>query len=145
MSPKLASQARSLAFHGSVLLLLSFVAGFLYSQALGGNGDAQAWRLAHMEALLNGMLMLLVACGYSLISPSLLQEKLIRIGLLVTGYSNLLASGYGGFTGGHGGTSPGDAASIHDWIVFLGFMPGVIGAFVAIGTFALCLRGRRTD
>jgi len=136
-------QARQLAFHAVVVLGLGMIAGYFWGNAMGDptvpTSQANAWRLAHIEGFANGVLMLVVALSYSLVQANERAEKLIRFGMIVVGYSNILASLYGGIFDARG-TMPGADSSIHDTIVFFGFMPGVIAIFVVLGAMASSLR-----
>ena len=137
------TQARQLAFHAVVVLGLGMVAGYFWGNAIGDPtipaSQASAWRLAHIEGFANGVLMLVVALSYSLVQPNEKAEKLIRLGMIVVGYSNILASLYGGLFNARG-TMPNAESSIHDIIVFFGFMPGVVAIFIVLGAMASSLR-----
>lgn len=137
------TQARQLAFHAVVILGLGMVAGYFWGNAIGdpaiSTSQANAWRLAHIEGFANGVLMLVVALSYSLVQPNEKAEKLIRLGMIVVGYSNILASLYGGLFDARG-TMPNADSSIHDIIVFFGFMPGVVAIFIVLGAMASSLR-----
>ena len=137
------TQARQLAFHAVVILGLGMVAGYLWGNAISDPAvsvsQANAWRLAHIEGFANGVLMLVVALSYPLVQPNPNAEKLIRLGMIVVGYSNILASLYGGFFDARG-TMPNADSSIHDMIVFFGFMPGVVAIFIVLGAMASSLR-----
>jgi hypothetical protein len=98
-----------------------------------------AWRLAHIEGFANGVLMLVIALAYSLLNPVEKAERLIRYGMIVVGYSNILASMYGGVFDARG-TMPTADSGVHDLIVFYGFMPGVVAIFIVLGAMASSLR-----
>ncbi len=135
--------ARRLAFHAVVVLALGMVSGLVWGNVLADPtataSRVAAWRLAHIEGFANGVLMLLVALSYPLVSPNERAERLIRYGMLVVGYSNILASIYGGVFDARG-TMPTAASSIHDLVVFFGFLPGVIAIFVVLGAMGASLR-----
>jgi hypothetical protein len=57
----------------------------------------------------------------------------------VVGYSNILASMYGGLFDARG-TMPTADSSAHDLVVFFGFLPGVIAIFLVLGALAFSLR-----
>lgn len=137
------TQARQLAFHAVVILGLGMVAGYFWGNAIGDPAipasQASAWRLAHIEGFANGVLMLVVALSYPLVQPNEKAERLIRLGMIVVGYSNILASLYGGLFDARG-TMPNADSSIHDMIVFFGFMPGVVAIFIVLGAMASSLR-----
>ena len=60
MDPRLRAR---LVFHGAVVVMLGLLAGFPHAFVLTGQiaGEERAWRMAHLEGLLNGMLVLLAA------------------------------------------------------------------------------------
>ncbi len=137
--------ARQLAFHAVVVLILGMVSGFFWGNTLADPAatasKAAAWRLAHIEGFANGVLMLVVALSYQLLQPGYRAERIIRYGMIVTGYSNILASMYGGVFDGRG-LMPGPESSVHDLVVFYGFMPGVIAVLLALSAMILSLRHR---
>ena len=135
--------ARKLAFHAVIVLTLGMIAGFFWGNVMADPTAtatrAAAWRLAHIEGFANGVLMLLVALSYTLVRPNEKAERLIRVGMMVVGYSNILASMYGGIFDARG-TMPTADTGIHDLVVFFGFLPGVIAIFVVLGALASSLR-----
>ena len=139
--------ARKLAFHAIIVLALGMISGFFWGNALADPdataSRAAAWRLAHIEGFANGVLMLVVALSYPLLKPDRKLERISCYSMIVTGYSNILASMYGGFFDARG-LMPGPDASNHDLVVFYGFMPGVIAIFIALGAMALTLRRKRS-
>ena len=135
--------ARQLALHAVIVLALGMISGFFYGSAMV-DPDATAtrvaaWRLAHIEGFANGVLMLVIALAYSLLNPVEKAERLIRYGMIVVGYSNILASMYGGVFDARG-TMPTADSGVHDLIVFYGFMPGVVAIFIVLGAMASSLR-----
>jgi hypothetical protein len=137
------TQARQLAFHAVIVLGLGMIAGYFWGNAMGDPAasvtQANAWRLAHIEGFANGVLMLVVALSYPLVLPNQKAERLIRYGMIIVGYSNILASLYGGFFDARG-TLPTADSSVHDLVVFFGFMPGVVAIFIVLGAMASSLR-----
>ena len=135
--------ARKLAFHAVIVLALGMISGFIWGNVMADPGAtatrAAAWRLAHIEGFANGVLMLVIALSYSLVKPDRKAERLIRYGMIVVGYSNILASMYGGIFDARG-IMPTVDSSMHDLVVFYGFMPGVIAIFVVLGAMASSLR-----
>ena len=75
----------------------------------------------------------------TLLQPNLKAERLIRYGMIIVGYSNILASMYGGIFDARG-TMPTADSALHDLVVFYAFMPGVIAIFVVLGAMASSLR-----
>lgn len=135
--------ARQLAFHAVIVLALGMISGYLWGNTMADPDAtltrAAAWRLAHIEGFANGVLMLVIALSYSLVQPNVKAELLIRYGMIIVGYSNILASMYGGIFDARG-TLPNAQSSVHDLAVFFGFMPGVIAIFVVLGAMASSLR-----
>ena len=135
--------ARQLAFHAVIVLALGMVSGFIWGNIMADPAAtltrAAAWRLAHIEGFANGVLMLVIALSYPLVQPNAKAERLIRYGMIVVGYSNILASMYGGLLDARG-TMPNAQSSVHDLVVFFGFMPGVIAIFIVLGAMASSLR-----
>ena len=134
--------ARQIAFHAVIVLFLGMVSGFFWGMLMGDPGSSEsqqsAWRLAHIEGFANGVLMLLIALSYPLINPQGRAERIIRTGIVITGYSNILASMYGGIFDARG-LLPSAESSVHDLVVYYGFMPGVVGILVVLPTMAICL------
>lgn len=140
------NHARQIAFHAVVVLALGMVSGFIWGSVMSDPTQtlsrAAAWRLAHIEGFANGVLMLGVALSYALVQPVGRAEQLIRYGIIITGYSNIFASMYGGIFDGRG-LMPSAQSSAHDLVVFYAFMPGVIAIFVVLGALASALRGNK--
>ncbi len=142
------TNARQLAFHAVVILALGMVSGFIWGNVMADPEasvtQAAAWRLAHIEGFANGVLMLVIALSYSLLNPNQKAERLIRYGMIIVGYSNILASMYGGIFDGRG-TMPTANSTVHDLVVFYAFIPGVIAIFVVLGAMASSLRNPGTQ
>ena len=135
--------ARKLALHAVIVLALGMISGFIWGYVMVDPNAtvtrAAAWRLAHIEGFANGVLMLLIALSYPLLQPNIRAERFIRYGMLVVGYSNILASMYGGIFDARG-TMPTADSAMHDLVVFYGFLPGVIAIFVVLGAMASSLK-----
>jgi hypothetical protein len=120
--------ARQIAFHATIVLILGMVAGFFWGMSMGdGSSESRqaAWRLAHIEGFANGVLMLIVALAYPLINPMGRSELIIRLGIIITGYSNMFATFYGGIFDARG-LLPNPESTVHDLVVYYGFLPGVV-------------------
>ncbi len=134
---------RQIAFHAVIVLALGMVAGFIWGSVMvdpdATLSRAAAWRLSHIEGFANGVLMLGVALSYTLVQPVGRAEQIIRYGIIITGYSNILATMYGGIFDARG-LMPNPESSVHDLVVFYGFMPGVIAIFFVLGAMAYSLR-----
>jgi hypothetical protein len=120
-----------LVFHGAVVILLGLLAGFPHAFVLTGQivGEERAWRMAHLEGLLNGMLAMLAgAAGGSLVLSERQQAWLVW-SLVVTGYGNVIASVLGATFGVRGLAFTGPPANaimnLLFWIAILGILIGV--------------------
>ncbi len=88
-----AQQQRQVLFHGLIILLLGLLAGIGFSVAATGPQDAPAygvWRFAHMEGLMNGLLVIAIAAAW----PAIYREgsvlSVARWGLVVGCYANII-------------------------------------------------------
>jgi len=93
-----------MVYHGAIVVMLGLFAGFPYAFVLTGQlaGDERAWRMAHLEGLLNGMLVLLAAAvsGRLVLSPR--QHACLAGSLVVAAYGNVIASTLGATFGVRG-------------------------------------------
>lgn len=105
-----AKQQSTLIRHGALVFLLGMAAGFPLAFELLGRlelwpvpgsvafdmpGDVRGWRMAHMEGILNGMLLILIAAvGGKLVLSDKHAGRLV-IAMLVTAYGNIAASWIG--------------------------------------------------
>lgn len=85
--------------------------------------------------------MLGIALSYVLVQPKQKAERIIRFGMIITGYSNIFASMYGGVFDARG-LAPSPESSVNDLVVFFGFVPGVIAIFFVLGAMASSLRSK---
>ena len=135
--------AKQIAFHATLVLILGMISGFFWGMGMSDPGSSEtqlaAWRLAHIEGFANGVLMLIVALAYPLINPLGRAELIIRFGIIITGYSNILASMYGGIFDARG-LFPNPESTVHDLVVYYGFMPGVVAILAVLVTMAVCLK-----
>lgn len=127
-----------LVAHGALVLLAGFAVGFPYGMVVGQTldpsvpqaipGTIRAWRMAHMEGVLNGMLMIAAAAAATKLTLGTTAEKVVFWGLVVSGWTNVVASTLSALTGGRGTGVTG-----FDWntLNFLLFMAGVVGAVAA--------------
>ena len=92
---------RPLIIHGILVMLGGFIAGgFLGAVATGSlEGSLANWKLAHMEGLLNGLMLLAVAgiSQHLCLSPG--QGRWLTLSLLIMAYCNL---GFGFLRGATG-------------------------------------------
>ncbi|MCC6765680.1 MAG: hypothetical protein IT293_13555 [Deltaproteobacteria bacterium] len=121
-----------LVFHGAVVVLLGLLAGFPHAFVLTGQiaGEERAWRMAHLEGLLNGMLTMLAgAVGGSLVL-SASQQRWLVWSLAAAAYGNVVASVLGATFSVRGLAL---AAPPANAIVNLLFWLAIVGVFVGVG------------
>lgn len=138
-----------LVVNGALVLLAGFAAGFPYGSAVVASiaPDApaetaealRAWHMAHLEGVLNGLLMIASAAAAGFLSLSQSAQRVVFWGLVTAGWTNVVASTISALTGGRGTGITG-----LDWntLDFLLFMAGILGAIAAM--IALALGGLRT-
>ena len=135
----------SLVFHGILVIVLGLLAGIPYALVIEGDlaGDLRAWRMAHLEGVLNGMLMLVISAAGDSIALSPARGRLMLWCFLVAGYGNVAASVLGASFGVRGLTPAGPAAN---FVTYLIFMAAVVGVLLGLGLAAQgALRARRGD
>ena len=135
--------------NGALVLLAGFAAGFPYGSTVVASlapgvtasdftEPLRAWHMAHLEGVLNGILMLAAAAAAGALTLSAMSQRVILWGLIVSGWTNIVASTISALTGGRG-----TAITGLDWntLDFLLFMAGILGAVAAV--IALALGGLR--
>jgi len=129
MSPRLRAR---MVFHGAVVVLLGLLAGFPHAFVLTGQlqGEERAWRMAHLEGLLNGILVMLAAAvaGTLVLSPT--QQRWLVWSLVVAAYGNLIASVLGASAGVRGLAFAGPPANL---LMNLLFWIAIGGVFAGVG------------
>jgi hypothetical protein len=134
-------RASLLAGHAAIVLLIGLVVGFPYGTAVTGGGDERAWRMAHLEGLLNGLLMLGVAASSPLLALGPRAQSVLYWTLVVTGYGNSLAAWLAAGSGQRG-LAPGGALANN--LVFAGFMIAVVAVVLSLLVVAAgAFRGAR--
>jgi hypothetical protein len=120
-----------LVAHGVIVIVLGLLVGFPFALVITGGleGDLRAWRMAHLEGVLNGLLMMAVgaAGGQMLLSPA--QARRLWGGLLVAGYGNVIASTIGATYGVRGLEL---ALPVSNVVVFVLFTAAIVGVFVGL-------------
>jgi len=131
--------------HGAVVFILGLAAGVPFLWALdaiaagGGAVEAEAlraWRMAHLEGTLNGMMMIAVAAAAKQLTLSEGRSSIITWGLIATGWGNILASFVSGMTGGRGLAFTGIDWNTLTFTLFSIAIVGVIAAFVVLALAA---------
>ena len=136
--------------HGALIFILGLVAGvpFVWAIADAATGapeaveSLRAWRMAHLEGALNGMMMFAIAASAKPLTISAKQSGLITWGLLVTGWGNILASFVSGLTGGRGLSFTG-----FDWntLTFTLFSAAIVGVLIALIVLAVAAFTQKSD
>lgn len=131
--------------HGALVFILGLAAGVPFLWALdavaagGGAVEAEAlraWRMAHLEGTLNGMMMIAVAAAAKQLTLSEGRSSIITWGLIATGWGNILASFVSGMTGGRGLALTGIDWNTLTFTLFSIAIVGVIAAFVVLALAA---------
>ena len=130
---------RTMVFHGAIVVLLGLLAGFPYAFVVMGRlqGSERAWRMAHLEGVLNGLLLLGVAGVGGRLVLSAGQARVLAWALVLTGYANVVAAIIGASFAVRG-LAPG--GSFSNTIVYTLFMAAVVGVFVALVLVAVGAR-----
>lgn len=120
-----------LVFHGAVVVMLGLLAGFPHAFVLTGQiaGEERAWRMAHLEGLLNGMLMMLAAAVAGSLALSPRQWTWLFWSLVAAGYGNVVASVLGATFGVRGLALAAPPANVIMnllfWVAIGGILAGV--------------------
>ena len=143
-------QRSLLVAHGALIFLLGMAAGFPFAFEILGRvelwpipgsaeidmpGDVRGWRMAHLEGVLNGLMMIGVAAVGASLQLSERGAAWLFWGLMVTGWGNIVASWIGPLTGNRGLSFTGLGWNS---VVFLLFMAAVVAVIVAL---VLVVRG----
>ena len=124
--------AAMITFNGLLVLLFGLLAGAPYGAALvDGWGDeaVRAWKLAHGEGVLNGLMLLAVAGCAHWLSLGRTAERVVTWGAILSAWGNTIGAVLGALTGERGLAPQGPAAN---WLVFVAFMFGMWGVLIAV-------------
>jgi hypothetical protein len=124
--------ATLLTFHGLAVLFLGLVAGAPYGAAIvGGWGDepVRAWKLAHMEGVQNGILLVALAGVSRFVVLGARAESVVVWGAALAAWGNVVGATLGALTGYRGLAPEGPLAN---WLVFVAFMFGMWGVLIAV-------------
>jgi hypothetical protein len=132
---------RRLAFHGSIAILLGLLAGFPFAFVILGQmaGDLRAWRMAHLEGVLNGLMLWAVAGFGGVLRLGDGAQRALVWALVVTAYGNSIAAIVGAMAGERGLEPGGNLANM---TVYLLFMVALVAVFVVVGAVATGARRR---
>ncbi len=122
-------------FHGAIVVLLGLIAGFPYTAVVAGTleGSERAWRMAHLEGVLNGLILFAVSGVWRRLSLDDNKKKIAAWALIVTGYGNVIAAVIGAASGNRGLAFQPPMANM---LVFSLFLVAVIAVFVGLGLVA---------
>jgi len=128
-----------LVVHGAGVILAGMVAGFAYAFVVTGDlaGSERAWRMAHLEGVLNGLVLLAVAGIADRLALSARAATMLAWSLIVTAWGNVVAAVIGATLGVRGLTPGG---SLGNTIVYALFMIAVVGILVALVLVAIGAR-----
>lgn len=118
--------------HGLLVLFVGLLAGLPFGAALvNGWGDeaVRAWKLAHLEGLQNGILLLALAGASRWMTLGARGEAAVRWGAVLAAWGNIVGATLGALTGMRGLAPQGPAAN---WLVFAAFMFGMWGVLIAV-------------
>lgn len=128
MNPRLRAR---MVFHGAVVVMLGLLAGFPHAFVLTGQiaGEERAWRMAHLEGLLNGFVVLIAAAVADWLALSERQYGWLFGSLVVAAYGNVIASVLGATFGVRGlALAPPVANIVMNllfWVAIAGILAGV--------------------
>jgi len=89
--------------------------------------------MAHLEGVLNGLILFAVAGVWRRLSLDDTKKKVAAWALIITGYGNVVAAVIGASTGNRGLALEGPLANV---VVFVLFLVAVIAVFVGLGLIA---------
>jgi hypothetical protein len=138
--------------HGALVFLVGMAAGFPFAFVIlgkvalwpvpgaipwNGPGDVRAWRMAHLEGILNGLLLFAVAAVAPQISLGRRAQKVVAWSLIATAWGNMIASLVGPLSGGRGLEFGGTFANSLMYVLFVIAVVTVViaMALVAVGAF----------
>lgn len=135
-----------LIFHGSVVFLLGMLAGFPFAFVLIAEqspdvttsipGTVRAWRMAHLEGALNGMILIVVAAATGHLTIGARGQSIILYGLIVTAWGNIIASINSALTGGRGLSFNGFTMNSLTYVLFMAAIFAVLASFTLIAEAA---------
>src|SRR5262245_32368150 len=123
---------KSLVGHGVVVILLGMLVGFPYALVVTGSmpGAERAWRMAHLEGVLNGLLLVAIGAAGAMIALSERQAWWLRWTLIVTAYGNVIGATLGAAAGERGLSPEGPAANFAVYLIFTAAVIAVLAGLV---------------
>lgn len=133
--------------HGALVFLAGLLAGFPFAFyelgkialwpiigdiAITMPGDTRAWRMAHLEGILNGLVLFAVAAFAPLLRLGRRESTALTWTLVVTAWGNTIAAILGPFTGGRGLELAGSFANRLMFLLFTASVVAVIAAMIIV-------------
>jgi hypothetical protein len=138
--------SRRMIFHGAVIVLLGLAAGFPFGllltgamPAVAGADSVRAWRMAHLEGLLNGMLVIAAGAVVGKLDLDAGRKRLMAWALIAMAYGNVVASTIGASFGVRGLAPTGPASNL---IVYVLFVAAIVGVVIGMVLMAQGSRAR---
>jgi hypothetical protein len=143
---------RWLIANGALVFLVGLLAGFPFAFFEIGKitlwplpgaisvslpGDVRAWRMAHLEGILNGLTLFAVAAVLPAVHLRDREQAVVGWSLLVTAWGNTVASLLGPLSGGRGLEFGGGVANSLMYLLFVAAVVAVILAMLLICRGAL--------
>jgi hypothetical protein len=135
MTPR---QQSLLVANGALVFLLGMLAGFPFAVVALGQvpgpfpGDLRAWRMAHLEGILNGLTLFAVAAIAPRVALGERAGRWLFWTLLVTAWGNQIASLIGPTIGGRGLEITGGMANDTMYVLFLVAVFAILVAMILI-------------
>jgi hypothetical protein len=130
---------RKLFFHGAAVIWVGLIAGFPFGLVVMGRipGDARAWRMAHLEGVLNGLLTFGAAAALKHLSLDERYVSLYASAFIVAAWGNAVASIFAAIVHQRGLEL---APPMTNIMVFTMFVVAIAAVFVGL---YLMMRGAR--
>ena len=132
MDPKLRAR---MVLHGVIVIGLGLVAGIPYASAIAG-GQAEsvrAWRMAHLEGVLNGLVASVLAAAGSLLVLSRRQQRVLAVCVVGMAYGNVGGSILAAATGNRGLAPGGSFVNTAVYLLFVAAVGGIVVALALAG------------
>ena len=125
-----------MVFHGTLVIIIGLVAGFPHAMVITGQlaGSERAWKMAHLEGVLNGLLVLAVAAVADRLVLPKRRATLIAWSLIGAAYGNVVASIFGAVWNVRGLQANPPATNL---FVFLVFFLAILGVFLGLVLLAM--------
>jgi hypothetical protein len=125
-----------MVLHGTVVIVIGLLAGFPHALVITGQlaGSERAWRMAHLEGVLNGLLVLVVAAVADRLVLSRRRHAVIAWSLIVAAYGNVVASILGAMWNVRGLNASPPGTNL---VVYAIFFVAVVGVFLGLVLLAM--------